>query len=271
MSVTILLGEILFKAFKFSIFKMICLEYPTISFCENIHHHGFYLNFIAEFWNAISSFFFCFVSFYHLKNNKFHQLTPILTMAFYVGLGSFLFHAIPQRFFQFTDEIPMVLLITQAIYLINDELHLKHFNYTDNLYKFIVLLIDLLRLSVILSNIYEVYFYLFEILYITMIFIYVGMMYFLSWNHKKEISFTVSVGLFGYGFWLIDQHLCLKFFSWISLHSFWHFAMGCVIFNFVQFVKIYKIENSGRRIIINRKGPLFFYQEDNYEEFDEEL
>lgn len=250
---------------------MICLEYPTISFCENIYHHGFYLKFIAEFWNTISSLFFCFISIYHLKHNTFKTLIPILTMTFFVGLGSILFHSVPNRFFQFTDEIPMILLITQSIYLINEELQIKYYNYNYNLYKFVTLGIDLLRLSVILSNIYEKHFYLFEILYIVMIFVFVGMLYLLCFKNKKEISFTVSIGLFGYGFWLIDQHLCLKFFSWISLHSLWHFAMGFVIFNFVQFINIYQIEKGGKRVIITRKGPLFFFQVDDYEEFDEEL
>lgn len=248
---------------------MNCLELPTISFCEGVYRGGKWG--VWEFWNAFSSLFFVAVALRHLwylGNDT--ELTPILMQTLLVGIGSTLFHSIPMRFYQMMDELPMILLITSSIRLIHSHMFLYK-RYNRRLYYFLSIAIETMVVLVIIFNVFSDYFLVFELLYIMMIMIYVGIVLWANWVHKMEVLKVIGVGIFSFIFWLIDQHLCNSFLGSFSMHFFWHMGMSIVIYNFVEFYKIMKLEHNNKRVIIKRWGPFFTFETNGYIEFEDEL
>ncbi|EFC50609.1 predicted protein [Naegleria gruberi] len=96
----------------------------TVDFCEANFQHT---SFIAEPANTISSLVYCLISISHLyftfkycygKKNRFYWrfvLSSVCSMI--LGLGSALLHCTLTRFFQYFDEIPMVVAVMLGIHM----------------------------------------------------------------------------------------------------------------------------------------------------------
>ena len=250
---------------------MDCFKLATVSFCEGVYNGGKIIGGIWEFWNAISSLFFVAVAVRHLWYlGNDNELIPILMQTLLVGIGSTLFHSIPTRFFQMTDELPMILLITSSIRLLHQHMYLYR-RYDRRVYYLLSFFVEVMLCLVVIFNVFSLYFLVFEVLYIGMILGYVGMVLWANWLHRREVMRVVGIGLFSFLFWLIDQHLCNSFLGWFSLHFFWHFGMSLVVYNFVVLFRVMKLEHNNKRVLLKNWGPFLTFETNGYIEFEDEL
>ena len=115
---------------------------PTIEFCEGKYMNQFITKYINEFGNTFSALFFSYIAFSFLiksDSRKYARMIPTIFLTFFVGIGSALFHATGSRFYQYFDEIPMILMLSEIISKVQEENYLqKYFNLKT--YKILTLL-----------------------------------------------------------------------------------------------------------------------------------
>ena len=241
-------------------------DLPTVSFCEGVYNGG-----QLEILNVISSLFFVVVGVWHLYNiGNDYELVPICLETVLVGIGSVLFHSIPKRIFQMTDELPMILLIISSIKLMHHHMYLYR-RYNRNLYYFLYFCVDVMLCCVVIFNVFSMYFLVFEVMYIVMILVYVCMVLWGNWEMRRDVMKVVGIGVFAFLFWLIDQHLCNWFLGKFSLHFFWHLGMSLVVYNFVVFYRVIKLQHNNKRVNVKHWGPFYRFETNGYIEFEDEL
>ena len=129
--------------------------------------------------NAISNIFFIIVSLSLIKilrknqSNKIYYIQPILI--FFIGIGSFLFHLMPNLITLYSDIIPIFLFSLSFIFFFNrDVICINHINNTLLFLLFFILLLFITpKLNYEILNGSEFYFanYFFSIIFKIFIFI----------------------------------------------------------------------------------------------------
>lgn len=80
----------------------------TVDWCEQNY---VYSNYIAEFWNTLSSFILAYAGYVGYVRNRPYKGSFVFVVLLVVGLGSVLFHANLTASSQMYDEIPMIFLL----------------------------------------------------------------------------------------------------------------------------------------------------------------
>ena len=136
-------------------FRLFTLK-SSIEWCEDKYT---ITNYIAEFWNTLSGFILIASSLFYYYNNKkwinesdfSMEFKAIRNLLFIVGCGTILFHGSLLYIFQLLDEIPMLLLASEYIYILlnlkntRESISLKTYNIIlsilRNLNEYILLII----------------------------------------------------------------------------------------------------------------------------------
>lgn len=185
-----------------------------ISWCEPNFEHNQY---IAEYWNTLSSFVISFIGVYGLFYRQNLKLLYFLMIP--IGLTSALFHGTLSLYGQLLDELSILVILTASLYY----------------YKAISLKIVVLNcLQMFLLFKYPIYNRL-------MLFCY-GFACFkiLRDNRHKINKGTYKKGTYLFFFsvtcWLIDMFLC-SYIGHIYLHAIWHIAIGLTAYYGIQCIE----------------------------------
>ena len=229
---------------------------PTIKFCEGIQMNQYVTKYINEFGNTISALFFSFIAFsffFNSDSKKYIKMYPTIILTFFVGIGSALFHATGSRFYQYFDEIPMILLLCEVISKIQEEIYLKK-NYNIWLYKIIIFFNEIIKLSAITSNFLSNNFEIFKSLYMFLIFsTSISILIAIDKKYNDLVFFTIFEGFMGYFCWLIDYNFCNIQTGIINFHFWWHIFMGMVTSNMIELSIIIINTRLINQIIIKQK------------------
>lgn len=208
----------------------------TIDFCELNYQYSFY---IAEFFNALSSFIFVVYGIYTFINTRF-KTCSVLLMG--VGLGSALFHSTLLYKFQLMDELPM---LWQASWLLYEVFKIKGYKLNIGFPLFLSLFgtavhvyLEFPVLFFILHTLYQIPSFLFPWSY---------------WNDNNcrrwtlEYVFYIS---FAFACWCVDQAYCEQI-QYLHLHSFWHIFSGLALYKWLIMTEYISKNGSA---ILNKKN-----------------
>ena len=172
--------------------------------------------------NAISNIFFIIVSLSLIKilkknkSNNIYYIQPILI--FFIGIGSFLFHLVPNLITLYSDIIPIFLFSLSFIFLFNrDVINISHLHNAFLFFLFFILLLFITpKLNYEILNGSE--FYLANYCFLTLytIWLYIKKSDFFQLLFLGFIFFNLSILLRS-----LDNHIC-EYFS-IGTHFLWHF------------------------------------------------
>ena len=241
------------------------MNFPaSINWCE---YNYKVVPFIAEFWNALTGLSLCLSSFIFYKNNKklfkpsydpsqnkFYlvkdtgNLNRYLINAnyllFMVGIGTIFFHGTLLYIFQLFDEIPMLLITFDYIYILLTINKSKYvwFYYTKYIWCFIIITSYWIHPTLQIITFFT--------FFTTNIYIIILNIYYTSHIHYKETNYFVKVKVQDYllviGFigvmcltiWIIDSLFC-RYVQHLYLHSMWHIVTSVLVYLFNNLLKIY--------------------------------
>jgi len=204
----------------------------TIDWCESNYE---LTHFVAEFWNTISNVFLLWFAIKGFLMCKRENLSSDLKLLFLfnatIGIGSAAFHGTLLKTMQQLDETPMVLAITQWLYIL----------FKRNIPKTLKVVAPYVVVGHdVVFAICHAYFQSvtpFQIYFTIMVLISALRLLFLYENDFKENSqvrrlirhYFLSM-LIGVGFWLSDQHLCEQMQTQMPFnpqgHAWWHLFTG---------------------------------------------
>ena len=172
--------------------------------------------------NAISNIFFIIVSLSLIKilkknkSNNIYFIQPVLI--FFIGIGSFLFHLMPNLITLYSDIIPIFLFSLSFIFLFNrDVINVSHLHNAFLFFLFFILFLFITpKLNYEILNGSE--FYLANYCFLTLytIWLYVKKSDFFQLLFLGFIFFNLSIFLR-----TIDNHICDHIS--IGTHFLWHF------------------------------------------------
>ena len=197
----------------------------TVDWCEKNYQISEYL---AEFNNCISMlphFLLSIQGLYtliQLPRNWFGKIAFAISL--WISLGSFMFHATLNRFWQAHDELPMFYLSFFALLiiiklLINLPKQILTFWL---LYHFLTIYITNYYFK---TSQYNQFLIPYSTLTITTLLLYLYHILYKSKNsqHKYLGSIGILLMIISFFFWNIDYHLCP---NWLPGHSIWHIGIG---------------------------------------------
>lgn len=223
------------------------------SFCESKY---IYNNYIAEFFNSITGLTLCLSSYLFYKNNKklTGKLNSYLINANYnlliVGIGTILFHGtllyIPQLF----DEIPMLLMTFDYIYILLSITKVTKGNYLY-LYYTKYILCFIIVISYWIHPILQII--TFFSLFTTNVCIIIFLLGKIPSKYKSSSTISQSYYLLYTGsiillIWITDSLFC-KYIQHFYLHSIWHIVTSILIYLFNSLLKVYIKEYTFNKII----------------------
>lgn len=227
------------------------MEYQSspIKWCEGIYQ---YSDYIAEFWNTITSMSFTIFAIYgyHIHSKyKFGKLNVSRNLWFLSGLigpTSMIFHATLSFFGQFIDEVSVMVYLFYCMKIIHKNTNFEFFVYTT--------------LSVLITW------------YMPFIspFILITLGYFLADSTRNILSYCNEskhlwnrgylFGLISVALWIMDW-VCI-----INTHSWWHITITLCIYNYnLVMIKelTYGSKGSDNIKIIYSKIPYLIEEEKN--------
>lgn len=185
----------------------------SVSFCENKYEK---VEWIAEFYNTITSLFYCVVGIVFYK--YFKKLTNIGISLIMVGIGSVLLHMTMKWWGQWFDEISMLALCFYATKSIKK--NIKDY-----------FLIPIIFIYTLLSE-----YFLYFVMVFTFVQIYLAYEAFKMIKDKKKhlyqrISLIIYITSFSMGTicWITDQVFCSHV-EFLQLHAWWHFFTSTAAF-----------------------------------------
>jgi len=242
---------------------------PTsnIDWCEDNYQLSPY---VAEFWNALSSFSFVASSMLGTWLTLKYRLEKRFIFCFLsvgiVGCGSVLFHSTLLRFTQSLDELPMIFSALIFIYIIHTMNDPNEGTEASELRK--------KQIGAILSLIGFAIFVIYSIFPENPIVfqgIYVGLVCYVTWKsirmYKKcqiqEAKYLLETAmvfcLLGSFLWLVEPKLCSSV-GWLNLHAWWHVLICCGIYLEILFFKYIRLSALGfRPSILPMKPTLLPY------------
>ena len=232
---------------------------PTIEFCEGIHMNQSITKYVNEFGNTFSALFFSYLAislFFRPDSRKYARMMSTIVLTFCVGIGSALFHATGSRFYQYFDEIPMILMLSEVISKVQEENYLQK-TYSLKTYKTLTFLNEYIKLSAITTNCLSDNFNIFKNLYMFLIFltslnIYIAV----NKKYRRFVSYTIFEGFIGYFFWILDYNFCNKYTGFINFHFWWHIFMGIVAHNMIELFVVISYTRRKLPIIIDSKNGM---------------
>ena len=193
-----------------------------VTWCEEKYN---VTNYISEFWNSITNIFYLIVAY-----NTYSPKNKLLT--FYISLlsfGSFMFHSTSRYYFQLLDEIPMLLLINEILYLFYGK---TKFTNCLQLRKYLNLSTSTnICIYLIIKN-YNYFLFVFTINILMVLLVS------FNYRHGNRKYLYLSIGSMTAGkiLWEIEQNYCYynKFFY--LLHGFWHLFSSISLNYIIKFV-----------------------------------
>lgn len=238
----------------------------SIDWCEE---NWMYSNYIAEFWNTLSSFSMVISGLYllytqnnstnlmKLKHYKLLNLNLTSIFMIIIGFGSVLFHMTLSRYSQALDEVPMIWTSLLLIHLSLNEL--INMDYKTHLIEQVLLLVyGMFATLCITTTENELQFTLFHINNTIISTLVIILFYILS--RVKNISrdkdlFKKSIIFFGFALscWSFDLFLChyTTYFQ-IQLHAMWHVFSSIGFFYLIKILEesyVYNYKNSLKKMI----------------------
>lgn len=203
----------------------------TVDWCEENY---VVLPFIAEFWNTITGLALCFSSFMFYKNNKklrgdlndyLHKANYTL---FIVGVGTMFFHGTLLYIFQLFDEIPMLLMTFDYIYIL-DTLTKQQLSY---FYKSKYVFCSIVIISYFVHPTLQIFaFFTFFSINVFLIFVLFNKIpdKFKSKQFKSNLFALEVCGSLCLLIWITDSLFC-KYINHLYLHSIWHILTSILLY-----------------------------------------
>ena len=203
----------------------------TIDWCEDNYKNNL---FIAEYYNSISmipAILILSIKLYQVKKKNIYPLLAYF-LVIWLSIGSFMFHATLDRFWQAQDELPMLYLGIWSFFCamklygkeVRNSLTLftciccfitRYYTLSTSYLEFIIPYI-LITTSSLLSILYHII------------------------NYCQDYK-TKSIGLsgiltiiIGFVFWLLDLFHCS---SW-KLHALWHICIGITKYSLIEYITL---------------------------------
>lgn len=235
---------------------------PTsnIDWCEDNY---VVTSYVAEFYNAMSSFSYLLTSmigsYLTLKYKLENRFLVCFASIFVMGLGSIAFHSTLLRTTQMLDEIPLIFSALTFVYILNtmqDELAEKDPNQRASQNR--KLSISLLAIGAAFTAIY----FLFPENPAILQGGFVGLVCYVAWvtfttyikfrvdtRHPEAkqllevsmLSFTTACLL-----WLLEPRVC-QYVGWMNLHAWWHLLSCYGVYLCVLFYKYIRLSAQGKR------------------------
>lgn len=222
----------------------------SLKWCENKYIIS---PFIAEFWNTITGLFLCLSSFLFYKNNKklTGKLNSYLFQAnntlFIVGIGTIFFHGTLLYIFQLFDEIPMLLMTFDYMYIL--------LTITNSNYLYVYYMKYFLSFIIIVSYWIRPTFHIitFFTAFTTNVCFIILLLDKIPSKYKCSNTITKSYYLLVTGIsvlliWVTDSLFC-KYVQHFYLHSIWHIVTSILIYLFNDLLKIYIKEYNFNKIV----------------------
>lgn len=215
----------------------------TIDWCE---YNYKVVPFIAEFWNTFTGLSLCLSSFiFYINNKKLIRNLYILNsylinanyLLFMVGIGTIFFHGTLLYIFQLFDEIPMLLITFDYIYILLTITNRNYlwFYYTKYIWCFIIIMSYWIHPTLQIITFFTIF--------TTNICIIILLLYKIPQKYKSNIHcyyvlVMVFIGVICLTIWIVDSLFC-KYVQHLYLHSIWHIVTSILIFLFNNLLKIY--------------------------------
>jgi dihydroceramidase len=246
----------------------------SIDWCEENY---VYSNYIAEFWNTISSTSMIFIG----KNSQFcfnflgillmfkqtkinSKTRPTSMLMIFIGIGSVLFHMTLSRYSQALDEVPMIWVALHLIYLATNELFKNDSSNTLWFwYRFcksdVFILYGIFTSICITFTTGDLQFTLFHVNNTIISILVVLCFYVLSTRkdlneyHNTYTTFKTGLLLFGVALccWSFDLFFC-DYLDYIQLHAFWHVFSSLGFYNLIKVLDkcyLYNYKDSLKKIV----------------------
>jgi hypothetical protein len=219
------------------------------TFCESNYK---VVQFIAEYYNTITGLALCVSSILFYKNNKklIGKLNNYLHKAnctlFIVGIGTIFFHGTLLYIFQLFDEIPMLLMTFDYIYIL---LSITKSNYLY-IYYIKYFLSSIIILSYWIHPILQII--TFFTFFTTNVCIIIFLLTKIPTKYKNnsiilQSYYLLIVGCIILLIWIIDSLFC-SYVQHLYLHSIWHIVTSILIYLFNNLLKMYIKEYNFNKI-----------------------
>jgi len=174
----------------------------SVFFCEEAYINS---NYIAEYYNFLSSFFILFVGMYFINTNiKYIALSGVG-----VGIGSLILHGMQLHIGQQIDEISMLCL---------SFLSLAHIE-KKRLWNI------LLKPTILLYLLFSKYYAVFLTIYSST----QGYVVIKLWKHNEKGELSATIFIIGFILWVLDQMAC-EYVAQYQLHAIWHICTSLTMF-----------------------------------------
>ena len=174
----------------------------SVFFCEEAYINS---NYIAEYYNFLSSFFILFVGMYFINTNiKYIALSGVG-----VGIGSLILHGMQLHIGQQIDEISMLSLCCLSLARIEKN------KWWCTLLKPVVLL------YLLFSKYYAVFLVIYGCI---QTYVIIKM-----WRYNLYSKMGVIVFIIGLVSWILDQTICVYVVQY-QLHAIWHICTSLTMF-----------------------------------------
>jgi len=229
----------------------------SINFCEP---DFFIFNFIAEFFNALSSCYIALCGLYGILYKNTTNEWKIFLMyflLFIIGIGSFLLHATLQWIPQSMDEVPMMWLNLSILYVFVCAI-IKKYNLCINSFYVQLLFATFALIQTILyycyRNIYWVFLLNFGSTLCLIIYIFIYNIINNEPFFKFKWQYPIKMFLLAGFLWIIDMIYCdlllpyyingLLIIPGITFHVFWHIFISHSVFNVINIISTMYYENN---------------------------
>lgn len=225
----------------------------SIDFCEE--NYGTHSS-IVEFHNSWTSLLIALFGFLgaYLHSGLYKKTRFLLCWLFFVlvGCGSALFHATLSRFWQATDELPMV--AGNCLFLFCLYSDRTHFFYSDQFLAPLALLLFLFKfaLYVVFEN-YACFFLAYGVGVLFLVFGALQSSKRSSQIRKLALRSFSSYGL-GFGLWTVENAFCEEkelSLQNLHLHCAWHLLAGLGTYFYVVFLIALDMETQGKKVLVD--------------------
>ena len=147
-----------------------------------------------------------------------------------MGLGSFLFHGTSRYYFELLDEIPMLLVSNELLYLFYGKTRLTM---SPNLYMYNSVNIMITTCTYIIFKNYSYFLFIFAMSILNII--VVGFSY--KKSNKTDLYLSIGSMTTGKILWDIEQKYCNSY-DWVYLlHSLWHLLSATSLYYIIKYAK----------------------------------
>ena len=240
----------------------------TVDWCE---YNYTVVPFIAEFWNTLTGLALCISSFVFYKNNSEliynglvkdnnnnnNNLNRYLINAnyllFIVGIGTIFFHGTLLYIFQLFDEIPMLLITFDYIYILLtiNKSNYVWFYYTKYIWCFIIITSYWIHPTLQIITFFT--FFTTNICIIIIVLLYKIHPKYKTLYKETKVNYLPVIGFMGViclTIWIIDSLFC-KCVQHLYLHSIWHIVTSVLVYLFNNLLKIYIKEYNFTKNLLN--------------------